>query len=99
MYTLYVQALSDITHRMSTVAALADSRKLRTVEPNPMLPRREGAVAMTKCAIYARASIPAEHISAQLIPLRELANEEWVRGGGRVPRPGTLRHQGTEPGA
>ena len=40
MYILYVQALSDITHRMNIDAAPADSGKLRTVEPNPIFAQK-----------------------------------------------------------
>src|ERR1035438_2952746 len=35
--------------------------------------KREGVNVMTKCAIYARVSLPTQHISASLLPLRELA--------------------------
>ncbi len=99
MYTLYVQELSDITPRMSSDAAPAEIGKLRIVgRPNPILPKSEGAVAMTKCAIYARASLPTQHISTQLLPLRELAAKRGLEVVGEYQDLGVSGTKARRPG-
>ncbi len=83
---------------MSTDAALADVGTLHTVEANPILPTSEGAVVMTKCAIYARVSLPTQHISTQLLPLRELAAKRGLEVVGEYQDLGISGTKARRPG-